>query len=74
MGIHARPAGLLVKCAQGFSSEIKFSLNNKTVDGKRLFSLMSLCAKQNDTISAQISGSDEKAACTKLKQFCEKHL
>lgn len=74
LGIHARPAGLLVKCAQGFHSAINITLNGKTADAKRLFSVMSLNAKQNDTVAFQIEGTDEAADCAGLKAFCEKNL
>ena len=44
-GIHARPAGLLVKEANKFSSQIEISSNGKTADAKKIFALMSLGVK-----------------------------
>ncbi|MBE6828837.1 MAG: HPr family phosphocarrier protein [Ruminococcaceae bacterium] len=73
-GIHARPAGLLVKCAQGLHSTVNITLNGKTADSKRLFSVMSLNAKQNDTVTFQVEGKDELADCTALKAFCQSNL
>lgn len=73
-GIHARPAGLLVKRAEKFESEIEVILNGKTADAKRLFSLMSLGAAKGDEISVKISGSDEDAAEAELSSFFSENL
>ena len=48
-GIHARPAGELVKAAKGFSSEIKIKKGGMSVDAKKIFGIMGLGAKQGDT-------------------------
>jgi phosphocarrier protein HPr len=73
-GLHARPAGLFVKCAAGYDSDISISLNGKTVDAKRLFAVMSLCIKQNDTITISVTVTDEDSACAALETFCREKL
>lgn len=75
VGIHARPAGLLVKEAEKFSSEIliRFS-DDKSADAKRLFALMGLGASKGDVITVSISGADEDAAATSIKAFLEENL
>ena len=60
--IHARPAGLLVKEAQKFSSDITVSFNGKTVDAKKIFGIMSLGIKAGDKITVRIDGYDEADA------------
>ena len=42
IGIHARPAGLLVKLAGGFQSTITVDKDGKTADAKRIMALMGL--------------------------------
>lgn len=37
IGIHARPAGLLVKCAAEFSSAVTISKGEKNADAKKTF-------------------------------------
>ena len=49
-GIHARPAGLLVKEANRFSSSITLEKDGKTGDAKRIFAVMGLAAKQGQEI------------------------
>jgi len=73
-GIHARPAGLLVKEASKYESSITILLNGKSADGKRIFSVMSLAAKFGDTLKVTISGSDEEKAAEGLKVFFETNL
>ena len=37
LGIHARPAGILVKQAAGYQSDVKITKGDKTADAKRIF-------------------------------------
>lgn len=73
-GIHARPAGLLVKKASEFESEITIRLDEKSVDAKKIFSVMSLGAKNGDTVSVSVSGSDEETAEKELSEFLKTNL
>lgn len=73
-GIHARPAGLLVKKAAEFSSKITLKKDGKAADARRLFSIMGLAAKQGDTITFEIEGGDEAATAEALKTFLEANL
>ena len=61
-GIHARPAGLLVKEASKFQSEIQIIKEEKEADGKKLFGVMGLGVKCDDKIKVIITGSDEESA------------
>lgn len=73
-GLHARPAGLLVKCAKECSSSIELSVNGKSADAKRLFAVMGLGVKQNDTVTFTVEGSEENTDCAKIKEFCEANI
>lgn len=68
-GIHARPAGILVREAAKFKSSITIQKDDKKADGKRLFSLMSLAAKKGDNILVTIEGEDEEQATKMLQDF-----
>jgi phosphocarrier protein len=74
VGIHARPAGLLVKKASEFESAITIKLGEKSADAKKIFSVMSLGAKKDDDIIVTISGSDEDNAFSGLKMFFSENL
>ncbi len=73
-GIHARPAGLFVKKASTFNSNITVSKESKTVDAKKLFAMMSLGVKSGDTITVEISGEDEEEALTAIEAFVNENL
>lgn len=68
-GIHARPAGLLVKEAQKLSSDVSVACHDKTADAKKLFSLMSLGAKCGDTLRVTVSGINEREDAAALYRF-----
>ncbi len=74
VGIHARPAGLLVKEASKFQSEIIMVKDDKEADCKKLFSVMSLAVKKDDKITVKITGSDEAGAAKELQQFFKDNL
>ncbi|MBQ2614765.1 MAG: HPr family phosphocarrier protein [Clostridia bacterium] len=74
LGIHARPAGLLVKEAGKFQSDITLNVSGKSGDAKRIFSVMALAVQQGDSVKVIIEGSDEDAALTELKQFFQANL
>lgn len=74
-GIHGRPAGLLVKEASKFMSNIEIETDKgKIADAKRLFALMSLGAGCGDTITVRISGSDEGHAEAAIHTFLKENL
>ncbi len=63
MGIHARPAGLLVKAAAAFKdTTIEISSNGKKADVKRIMAIMSMGVKQGVEVTVTCEGADEDAA------------
>ena len=74
LGIHARPAGLLVKEAKKFDSECTITKDGKTKKLTQLMMLMSLGVKQGDTVTVSVDGADEDAAVASLKEFFENNL
>lgn len=73
-GIHARPAGILVKQAATFASTIKIAGNGKEADAKRLLALMSLGIKKDMEVTFTVEGDDEEAAATALEAFMKENL
>ena len=74
LGIHARPAGLLVKEAKKFESECTITKDGKTKKLTQLMMLMSLGVKQGDTVTVSVDRADEDAAVAALKEFFENNL
>jgi phosphocarrier protein len=74
LGIHARPAGELVKLAKTFTSSVKIEKDNRSADGKRLLAVMSLGAKQGHKITVTCEGDDEEKASAALEDFLKNTL
>ena len=75
-GIHARPAGLLVKQAASFKSDIKLlnEENCKEADLNRLMAVMALGVKQGNRIVVTVEGEDEDEAYTVLESFLKENF
>ena len=74
LGIHARPAGQLVKQASAFKCDIKAASPAKSVDAKRIMGVMGLGVKCGDTIKLTIEGEDEETAAAAMQAFLESNL
>ena len=68
LGVHARPAGLVVKAAKEFESEIVITKADKSANAKKLIALMCLAIKQGDRIIVKISGEDEDKAAAEMEK------
>jgi phosphocarrier protein len=71
LGIHARPATLLVKAAQKFKSRITLLKDDMEVDGKSIMDIMILAAEPDTTITIRADGEDEDEALGALKKIVE---
>lgn len=74
VGIHARPAGLLVKEAKLYDASVTLECNGKSADVKKLMALMALGVKQGDTVTVSVDGTDEAAVAAKLEEFFKANL
>lgn len=74
VGIHARPAGLLVKEAKKYESTITIVKDVKSAVATKLMAVMGLGVKCGDTVEVQVQGSDEETACAEIKAFFEANL
>lgn len=73
-GIHARPAGALVKKVSDFASKVMIKKGDKEVDAKRILGVMSLGAKAGEELVFRIEGGDEEEMMQALKAFLEETL
>ena len=74
VGIHARPAGLLVKKAKEFTSTITISKDDKSAKATALMKLMGMGIKKGDEITVQVEGDDEEAAAAAIEAFLKENL
>ena len=74
LGLHARPAGMLVKAAAGFASTVTVTAPTGKADAKRLMAVMRLAAKQGMELTITVEGPDEEAAAASLREFLKQNL
>ena len=74
IGIHARPAGMLVKEAKAFTSKITLEANGKSADATKLMAVMSLGVKNGAEVVIKAEGEDEEAAIAKMEEFMKENL
>ena len=70
-GIHARPAALIVKVANDFSSEIFMEKNGNKINAKSIMGIITLGAAYNSTLSVVAEGEDEAEAVEAIVQLFE---
>lgn len=73
-GIHARPAGFLVKLAGEYPCNITIGKEDRFVDAKRILGVMSLGAKKGDEITVKADGENETDAIKAIEKFLNENL
>ena len=73
-GIHARPAGELVKLVKGFKSTVTIYKGAKSGNASKIFAVMGLGAKQGETVDFKVEGEDEETAAAELEKFMNANL
>ena len=74
LGLHARPAGMLVKACAAYASKVTITAPTGTADAKRLMAVMRLAAKQGMELTVTVEGADEEKAAAELQAFFAANL
>lgn len=74
VGLHARPAGMLVKEVKNYESKITIAKDGKTCDASKLMMLMGMGVKTGDTVTVTVEGADEEIASVQLEEFFKASL
>ena len=74
MGIHARPAGLVVKEAAAFPCSVTIEKDGREVDAKRILGVMGLGVKCGQEITLRCDGEKEAEAIEALEKFLKENL
>ena len=70
VGIHARPAGLLVKEIKKFAGcTVTVAKGDKSVNALKLMALMGMGIKQGDTVTVFVEGENEEAVAAAIETF-----
>jgi phosphocarrier protein len=74
VGIHARPAGILVKEIKKYASTVTVIKGEKSVNALKLMALMQMGIKQGDTVRIDVEGGDEEAVAAAIEAFFKANL
>lgn len=69
LGMHARPASLIVKTADRYRSKIWIRKDDLEVNGKSIMGVMMLAAEPGATLVLRADGPDEEEALAALSQL-----
>ena len=69
IGLHARPAGLLVKQVKAMESKITLRAKGKSVNAGNVMAIMGLGIKEGEKVFIELEGSKEKEERQKLEAF-----
>ena len=74
VGIHRRPAGLLVKEVKKYQSKVTIEGNGKKSDAGKLMAVMGMGIKKDMEVTITVEGDDEEQAAQAMKEFFEANL
>ena len=72
MGIHARPAAMIVRVTNKFKSEVYVEKDEEQVNGKSIMGLMMLAAAKGSTVKFVATGPDAEQMLTDLEALFAK--
>lgn len=65
-GLHARPAGILVKLANNYTSEIELMVDDNSANAKSIMSIMGLGLTKDTMVTITATGSDAEIALKEI--------
>lgn len=74
LGLHTRPATMIVKLLQNIKSTVFFNYKNETVDAKSILNILMLGVQKNGLITVIIEGIDALEAIDQLTQLFEERF
>lgn len=74
MGLHTRPATMIVKLLQNSKSEVFFTYKQETVNAKSILSILMLAATKNSKITITVDGADAQDTLKNLVDAFDNHF
>lgn len=71
LGLHARPATVIVKLLQGSKSHVWFTYKKETINARSIMSVLMLAATKNSLITITVEGVDARETMGKLVEVFE---
>ncbi len=74
LGLHARPATVIVKMLQTTKSVVSFTYRKETVNARSIMSVLMLAATKNSLIAITVEGDDAQQTMDKLVELFDKQF
>ena len=71
LGLHARPAALLVKTAGKYESDVSIVKDDMEVNAKSIMGVMMLAAEKGSTLTIKADGKDQEKAVSAIVELVE---
>jgi phosphocarrier protein len=72
MGLHARPAALIVQTANKFPCDVTLMKDGQNVNGKSIMGVLMLAAAQGTTVTVKTEGEQAKQCSDAITELFEK--
>lgn len=66
LGLHTRPATMIVKLLQNSKSRVEFTCRKETINAKSILSILMLAATRNSNITITVDGDDAEDTMERL--------
>ncbi len=71
LGLHTRPATVIVKLLQNCKCDVSFTLKRETINAKSILSILMLAARKNSNITVSVEGETAADVMDKLEAVFE---
>jgi phosphotransferase system HPr (HPr) family protein len=71
LGLHARPAALLVETASNYDAEVHVIKNGNTINAKSIMGVLMLAAEQGSELTFRAKGNQEKEALDAISKLLD---
>lgn len=69
LGLHTRPATVIVKLLQNTKCDILFTHKRETINAKSILSILMLAARKNSKITITVAGEEEQEAIATMDRL-----
>lgn len=66
LGLHTRPASIIVKLLQNYKSDVFFTYKSETINARSILNILMLAAEKNSHILINVEGEDASQTMEKL--------
>lgn len=74
LGLHTRPATMIVKLLQESKSSVTFVYKKESVDARSILSILMLAVQKNALLTIKVEGEDAEETIRRLQEAFDSHF